>query len=285
MLNASAIFATTNAEIEAAAAEAQRRRDEAARNSAGAGAGISAIGDPSTFAPGKLTVSKDSLGKIDPQTDPEVLKQISINDTLAAVTEAHNATMLGKIEAFEQSKIGMLLNSAALQEQIEFNKNATLGDAMGALVGLAIQQGGALGKAGKALAIAQTVWSTGQAIMKAMAEVPWPANIAAAANIAAMGVAQLSNIKRTNVGGAGSISAGRGGGAVTATAPPLSDNVGPQGQPLDRPSDAQVNIYGNVFGGQETADWIIEQIRNAVDSRDVVLISGTSRQALELAGT
>jgi hypothetical protein len=289
MMNAAEIFRTTNAEIEAAAAESQRRRDEAARNIAGAGAydpaaARLATGGFTDKQLGSTAVSRDSLGKIDPQLDPEVLRQTSINDTLQAVQEAHNATMLGKIEAFEQTKLGMLLSNADLMQQIEFNKNATLGDAMSSLVGMAIQQGGALGKAGKALAIAQTVWSTGQAIMKAMAEVPWPANIAAAANIAAMGVAQLSNIRRTNVGSGGSIIAGKGGGASSAASPALSDNVGPQGQPLEQQTAVQIIVNGSLFAAQETVDWLAEKLGEAVSSRDMVFISNTSRQAMELRG-
>jgi hypothetical protein len=282
VFNAAAVFDEKSREFEARAAAAAARATAA--QGAAAGVGIGAAAGATADRSGLLTVSKESLGKIDPQLDPEVLRQTSINDTLAAVQDAHNATMLGKIEAFEQTKLGMLLTNADLMQQIEFNKNATLGDAMSSLVGLAIQQGGALGKAGKALAIAQTVWSTGQAIMKAMAEVPWPANIAAAANIAAMGVAQLANIKRTNIGGAGSITAGRGGGASAAASPALSDNVGPQGQPLEQQTAVQIIVNGSLFAAQETVDWLAEKLGEAVSSRDMVFISNTSRQAMELRG-
>jgi hypothetical protein len=282
VLNAAMIFDEKSREFEARAAAAAARATAA--QGAAVGVGIGAAAGAGADRSGQLTVSKESLGKIDPQLDPEVLRQTSINDTLQAVQDAHNATMLGKIEAFEQTKLGMLLTNADLMQQIEFNKNATLGDAMSSLVGMAIQQGGALGKAGKALAIAQTVWSTGQAIMKAMAEVPWPANIAAAANIAAMGVAQLANIKRTNIGGAGSITAGRGGGASAAASPALSDNVGPQGQPLEQQTAVQIIVNGSLFAAQETVDWLAEKLGEAVSSRDMVFISNTSRQAMELRG-
>jgi hypothetical protein len=281
VFNAATIFEEASKRMEASAAAAAARASSPVIGATGAdGAGGQdkfAVRDPALL-------SKENLGKLDPFADRQVIDQISINDTLQAVTDAHNATMLGKIEAFEQTKLGMLLTNADLMQQIEFNKNATLGDAMSSLVGLAIQQGGALGKAGKALAIAQTVWSTGQAIMKAMAEVPWPANIAAAANIAAMGVAQLANIKRTNIGGAGSITAGRGGGASAAASPALSDNVGPQGQPLEQQTAVQIIVNGSLFAAQETVDWLAEKLGEAVSSRDMVFISNTSRQAMELRG-
>jgi hypothetical protein len=283
VMRAGEIFdeASRRLEERAAAAASRATGAQGAFNEAGAGGAAEKdkfkVRDPAVL-------SKENLGRLDPFSDPLVLEQISINETMQAVTDAHNATMLGKIEQFEQSKIGMLLNSSDLQQQIEFNKNATLGDAMSTLVGMAIQQGGALGKAGKAIAIAQTIWSTGQAVMKAMAEVPWPANIAAAANVAAMGVAQLANIKRTNIGGSGSILGARGG-SVGASAPSLSDNIqGATGTPLQQQSAVQIIVQGSLFAAQETVDWLTEQIGAAVMDRDVVFISGNSRQAMELRG-
>jgi hypothetical protein len=95
------------------------------------------------------------------------------------------------------------------------------------------------------------------------------------------GAAQLANIKRTNINGSGSIVGGRGGG-VTAAAPALSDNVTGAQPQQEIQSATQVIIQGNVFSSQETAEWIIGQIRDAVSSRDVVFISANSRQAMEL---
>ena len=39
-----------------------------------------------------------------------------------------------------------------------------------------------------------------------------------------------------------------------------------------------------LFAAQETVDWLTEQIGAAVMDRDVVFISGNSRQAMELRG-
>jgi hypothetical protein len=99
-----------------------------------------------------------------------------------------------------------------------------------------------------------------------------------------MGVAQLANIKRTNIGSSGSIVAGRGG-AIGASAPSLSDNVqGATGAPLTQQSAVQIIVQGSLFAAQETVDWLTEQIGAAVMDRDVVFISGNSRQAMELRG-
>jgi hypothetical protein len=72
---------------------------------------------------------------------------------------------------------------------------------------------------------------------------------------------------------------------VTATAPALSDNVGPQGQPLEQQSAVQIIVNGSLFAAQETVDWLVTEIGNAVNSRDLVFINGNSRQAMELSGS
>ena len=93
-----------------------------------------------------------------------------------------------------------------------------------------------------------------------------------------------TNIKRTNIGSSGSIVAARGG-AVGASAPSLSDNVqGATGNPLTQQSAVQIIVQGSLFAAQETVDWLTEQIGAAVMDRDVVFISGNSRQAMELRG-
>ena len=43
-------------------------------------------------------------------------------------------------------------------------------------------------------------------------------------------------------------------------------------------------MQGNLFSARETADWLIEQLSDAVNNRDVVFINGASRQAGAIAG-
>jgi hypothetical protein len=283
IVQASTIFATAQAEYERKAAEAAARSGSAQGAITGTGAGF----NPDATR-GGTGLSKDTLGvnpeKFDPLADPRVLQELQINDALAAIQDAHDSTMLGKLEAFNETRLGSLLSYNDMMLAAEDAKNMNLGEMGNSLAQMAMQQGGKLGKIGKAYAIAQTVWSTGTAIMKAMAEVPYPANIAAAAVAAAMGVAQLSNIKKTNLGGSGAIARSSGGGSV-ATSSALPDN--PRGVQQSQPEDksvSQIVIQGNVFSSQETADWIIEQIRDAVNTRDVTFINANSRQAMDLAG-
>jgi hypothetical protein len=211
-------------------------------------------------------------------SDPRYLLEKSLEESLTQLATESSAERLALSDQTNQSFLSSLLTTNDAIISAEQYKNQTLGESLGSLVGLAIQQGGTLGKIGKAYAIAQTVWSTSTAIMRAMAEVPYPANLAAAAGIAARGVLQLANIKRTNIGSAGSVPGVSGGasGSITSSTPPAT-----QAEDTDK-SVSQVIINGNIFSSQETANWIIDQIREAVSTRDVVFIDNNSRQALEL---
>jgi hypothetical protein len=286
VLNPGLLYAQYSAMLDKATEDALRRLQEIQGTSTGSGgdgkgkAGFIRGGQPiGSVDPDAMARDFD---RFDPLRDPKVRQQYEINAALAAIDDEYRQTTLGKIDAFNQTALGMMLSYGQMQIDWEQNKGEIIGGLASGLVNTAMQAGGRLGKFGKALAIAQTIWNTGQAVMTAMAQVPWPANIAAAALAAATGVAQLANIKKTNVGSGGSISGVRGGG-VTPAAPALNDNVAGTQQQEAR-AVSQVVIQGSIFSSQETAEWIIGQIRDAVESRDVVFISSNSRQAMELAG-
>jgi hypothetical protein len=221
----------------------------------------------------------------DPLSSPEYLAQSQLNATMLALRDEYNASMAGKIDMLNQTTLGSLLSNHALQIQAEQYKNQTIGDMMGGFAELAMQQGGRLGAIGKAVAIAQTIWATGTAIMKAMAEVPFPANIGVAAMTAAMGVAQLANIKRTNIGSGATITAAHGanltGGSAVSGSVPAATQPSAESQ---QKSATQIIINGNLFAAQETVDWLVGQISDAVNGRDMVFINGNSRQAMVLVG-
>lgn len=285
VLNAGAIFGAEAAKMEAQAAATAARVGGAQGATGGVGT-VAGKAGKAAKEPGVSLSEATLYGAVnpDPMLDPRVIAENGVNAALLEIHDQYAQTRAGQIDALNETVIGSLLSSAQFQQQIEANKNATMGDMMGSLVSMAISQGGALGKAGKALAIAQTIWSTGTAVMKAMAEVPFPANIAAAASVAVMGVAQLANIMKTNVGSGGSV-VGAKGGTVGGSTPATPDNMPGTYQPTDQyRTTAQIVIQGNVFSSQETADWIINQLREATSTRDVVFINSNSRQALELAG-
>ena len=292
IVNAATIFAEAQARYEAKAAAA------AARNAAAQGGGSGyqlpeslggkAAADPlargQQQALGALDTSTDALlKKFDPAVDFEAINADARNAYLQSQWEAHSQTMVGKLDAFNSTWLGQMLTANQTQIDAEAYKNLTIGDMMGTFANIAMQQGGKLGKIGKALAIAQTIWSTGTAVMNAMAQIPYPANIAAAAGAAAMGIAQLANITKTNVGSGGSVASAKGGGGG-ASSPALSNSV-PGTQPStesQQKSATQIIINGSLFAAQETVDWLVEKIGEAVNGRDMVFINGNSRQAMEL---
>lgn len=271
----------------AAAASARATAAQGGFGNAGALAGGGAAagaGAKDPKGPGLIRgLETTSLVLNDPLSQPEYLLQQSLGDALLTLRQEQAAAQLSVADQTTTGFLNSLLLSNDLQIQAEQFKNATLADSMSQLVGIAAQQGGALGKIGKAYAIAQTIWSTGTAVMRALAEVPYPANLAAAAGIAAKGVLQLANIRKTNIGGGGSVAgvgAGAGGGSSA-----FSDNVpATRSTESDQKSAVQIIVQGSLFAAQETVTWLAEAIGEAVNNRDLVFISGNSRQAMEFQG-
>lgn len=226
-----------------------------------------------------------TLAQFDPTTDVDALVADARNRYLQEQYDAHAGTMIGKLEAFNDTWLGSMLSSNQTQIDSEAYKNQTIGDMMGTFVNVAVQQGGTLGKVGKAFAIAQTIWSTATAVMNAMAQVPYPANIGVAAAAAVMGVAQLANIKKTNIGSGGSVTSAKGGASASTPSAISSTPSGTQQSTESQEKSAtQIVINGNLFAAQETVDWLVEQIGEAINGRDMVFINGNSRQAMELVG-
>ena len=221
--------------------------------------------------------------KVDWTLDPQLLYQQQVYDALEVAHDEYSQTMLGKVDTFNQTWLGAALTNNDLLMQSEEYKNVTLGQGVSELVSVAIQQGGALGKFGKAFAIAQTIWSTGTAIMNAFAQVPYPANIGVAAAIAAKGVMQLAQIKKTNIGSGGSVAASGGISAGGASPLPSSVPAAAASTESDRKSASQIIIQGPILSGQQSAEWLLDILRQATDA-DMVFMTGNSRQAMEIRG-
>lgn len=142
------------------------------------------------------------------------------------------------------------------------------------------------GKQNKALFRAVQAVSAGKAAIyayqsaaKAMAEVPWPLNVAVAASNLAFGMAQVAAIMAQSPGGG---AAAAGVPAVsTSTAPvytpyPGGAMAGGEGKPT-------TNIYIENFVGEETwIDYLIEKLNQAGEDRDVYIYASHARTAEEL---
>lgn len=286
IVKAGAIFDAAQANYEAKAAAA------AARNAAaqGEGSGYVAPGAEAKTPKGPKDPEfkfdeNQSAFLTDPLLDPRYQLEQQVGAALQELRLQQSADTLSLVEQTNRGVLDSFLLNNDYLIAAEEAKNATLGSSLTNLAGMAMQQGGVLGKFGKAYAIAQTVWSTGTAIMNALAQVPYPANFGVAAAIAAKGVMQLANIKKTNIGSGGGGVVGASGGAAGGSA--LSNNVpGTQrSTESDQKSAVQIVVQGNLIETGSTAAWLADVLGDAINNRDMVFISGNSRQAMEFAGT
>lgn len=131
-------------------------------------------------------------------------------------------------------------------------------------------------KVQQGIALAQAVWYTASGVANALRSVPFPANLAAAAKVAAFGAVQIAKIKSTSFDNpSGSISIGAGsGGSETLNQTNVGEDVAKGSQ--QKPT-TQVIFTGNVAG----EDAFLRIIRDAVD-RDAIVIRAGTRQAQEL---
>jgi hypothetical protein len=145
---------------------------------------------------------------------------------------------------------------------------------------------------GKKAAIAQTIINTYEAAVAAFvsfAKIPIVGTVLGAAAAAAAISMGLSNVQRISAqqfeGG------GAGGGAVGTF--PASPNTGlptgGSGPPPAAPGEASsggqttIQIMGNVYAGsQALVDYLVQQLSDAINNRDVVIIGQNSRQARDL---
>ncbi len=101
----------------------------------------------------------------------------------------------------EQTLTGALRAEGESRKQFEDRNNAEkvsgARDTLTQIAGLMDSSNGALFEAGKAAAIAQATMSSYLAVMNALAQVPYPANIVAAAAVGVVGALQVSKIAAT----------------------------------------------------------------------------------------
>lgn len=189
-------------------------------------------------------------------------------------------------QAKEQQGLEDRQNKEKKQKEDKFKDQAI--DGFWALAAQAEKSSKAGFVAVKAVRIAQAVVSTFTAATNALAEVPYPANIAVAAGIIAGGLANVATIAATNPGsgggGGGAPSVGGAGG--TSTKPAVGALEEPQGpgqlgpaattQEFRPVQEVTVLLEGSPDGRMETSRVreLIEQINEVTDD-GVVLKVGT----------
>jgi len=172
-------------------------------------------------------------------------------------------------------------------QQLDFEaiKNSSIIDLAGELFTSLAGQNTKLFKVQQAFAIANAVINTAEGVTKALRSLPFPANLGAAAKVALAGAIQVAKIRSTVPGGSANVSSAGLSGGSTGTSPAIPQTAGNASQAEQAPRIAQVVINGNLFSSRETADWLVEQLSDAINNRDVVFINGNSRQAGLIAGT
>lgn len=282
-MNAADLFEAKSREMDA--------RAKAAMNRASGGSGVMQPGAGERVASRVLPASPLSTGGVGGNVRVEGPNELAFEQMTQAMydrmAETARQAGIGRVAEWQASlaqMTGLTQLAADQQLAIEQAKAGNMSALAFGIVDSTIFASGRLGKVQKALAIASTIWNTSRAVMKAMAEVPWPGNIAAAAAIAAMGVREISKIRSTNFSSSGSVS----GGGLSSGAGGLSGGseggfATPQAVTQQEPQRiAQVIIQGDVFSSQETVDYLIGKISEAINDRDVSFIASNSRQALDL---
>jgi hypothetical protein len=136
----------------------------------------------------------------------------------------------------------------------------------------------------KKVGIANALISTFVGVAKAL-ELPFPANLAAAATTLAAGMAQVRSIQSTSTSGGGGIGSISTGGALSSAATPASPpaSFGERAAQGDRA--VQVIFQGDVNGWDQYIEQrVISSIRDAVSERDVIIVDPRSRNARDLVG-
>lgn len=176
----------------------------------------------------------------------------------------------------ETFRAGIMQSFGMQQLDAEAVKNQSILGLAGELFTALGGESSKLFKVQKAFALANAIISTAQGVTKFLAVGNW----GAAAKVAAAGAIQIIKIKATNPGGGSGASSQRSAvdGGTGGTSQAMPDNA-PGIQQQEPQRIAQVVVQGNLFSGRETADWLINQLSDAVNNRDVVFINGNSRQA------
>lgn len=191
-------------------------------------------------------------------------------------------------EAFQNVKNFEVASELAAQQAIVTARNNAANAGIAALQAFAGQSKKvaiALVLINKARAIAQAIQNTAVgATLQLTTGDPYTA-VARAAAVKAFGALQVAAIIASGYGEIQAINGG-GGAALGSPSNPVFTNPQASDQPFGATAQnaVQVIIANNVGFDDQIMDKIIQGIKEAVDDRDVVLISPESRNATELLG-
>ncbi len=134
----------------------------------------------------------------------------------------------------------------------------------------------------KGFAIATAIQDGFVAVQKALASLPYPANLAAAAQIKVLTALNVAGIAATGFGQIQSINSSGGAPLGSAVNPVSVSRDAEEAGGATSQSAIQVIVTGNYGFDQRIIDQIVSGIREAADDRDVIIFGPNSRQAQEL---
>jgi hypothetical protein len=291
VFNAAEVFDAEAARLEARARAAASTVTGAVGVATGGGAGGGAGGKAElTPAERREKYSDELAAKFKREYDLTAMHFSSLEmlavshaDILAGIDANATAQRIQTASDFQYLQSDIQRAFGLQQLDFEAIKNSSIIDLAGEMFSALGGAGTKFFKVQQGFAIANAIINTAQGITEAL-KLPFPASLAAAAKVAAAGAIQIAKIKATNPGGSGGVATGGLGGGSSAAVPAAQQPVGNAAQAEQAPRIAQVVINGNLFSSRETADWLIGQLSDAINDRDVVFINGNSRQAGLLAG-
>jgi hypothetical protein len=172
-------------------AEAKRKRDAATAAEAAEKARIAALQAQETGRINFLKAQRKEETKYLTTKDEEANQaEIARDDELFRKKIQSEKSFTDSLIASKRDQIQFA--EATDKQRVEGVKNT-----LGAIAGLMDSSNGALFEAGKAAAIAQSTISTYEAVVNALAQVPYPFNIAAAAAVGVAGALQITKIAST----------------------------------------------------------------------------------------
>lgn len=238
----------------------QQIRAGAARMSAAANEGASAGGAPAAPAEGGEAPAAGGGMLFDDPLDiilmPPSLLQAKLNalslaattgfQQMAAQTQAPMSSLRWQFES-------VLTDMEAITDQSFSTQADVVSGHMGDMVNTFAGQSRAMFAVSKVAGISNALIATWQGVAQALT-LPFPANIAAAAKVSALGLAQVAKIRSSTFGSGGASGGGLGGGSAS---------VGEQGLAGNEPQ-VQRNLTFELRGG-ENAMFTSQQVRELLE--------------------
>lgn len=219
----------------------------------------------------------------------------ALNEETSLLKEAIGAQIAARTEGYERSiqiegefNSRRLASAAEAEEQITAARQGTFDAAIGLLQSYASKSktaAKALVLINRGRAIAEAIQNTAVGVTNQLKGDPYSAipraiavGMFGAAQVALIAATAYSEMQTINSSGGAPLGSTYNPIATTDHSSPLPSSDSAQGRGI-----VEFHVHGNIMSGRETADWLIDTFKEAVNERDVVVIRSGSRQAQELA--